>query len=578
MKRTISALLILTLLLTLFSACSSDAGTSGTASTAAATTAAATTAAAKTTAAATTAAATTAAATTAPTSTLAAPDPNTKYEISFYSFWCGEVEDDNYVEKLIEDALNIELTVRKVNHQNAEQVNLMLASGDMPDVGWYTKTPEEMLDEELIRTIPVDLVKAYAPNYIRIYDENPIIYPQALSSEDETQFNCLPGVSDTFTQLYLYCDFYRYDWIQALGIDLGVNVEKVSDNLVVAEKGIPLDTFRTILDGYVNGDPDGNGKKDTIGMTSNRGSFTNIASGFDFIMGVNNVDGDAAMWYALPQYKEMLKFLAGLYKDGLIDQEIMTQETANWWEKINNNSAGYFHSSTNALNSWAMNRPPLMLFEKNPAAVLMMTPGLQSETGNTYQQKSTSPLNGRCYINKDVTDDAKLAKILEFIDYASFGDTVASHWNGEEGVEWEMRDGKPVKTNPVLNGVKGTQVYNLFMQVEEPWEWLTFEPLFESGAKYYVKSQGGAWNVGWQYAYKEDVAGVTNAAKINSEKGADIKAIYEAYYMDCILGKQDVDATWDKYIENLNKAGYADYIAEINKAAVVEELIAEYSK
>ncbi|MEG0692736.1 MAG: hypothetical protein RR444_06605, partial [Oscillospiraceae bacterium] len=261
--------------------------------------------------------------------------PEVKQEISFYSYWCGELDDGSYVEKLIEDAVGIEIKVRKVDNNNPDQVNMMLASDDMPDCGWFDKYPAEMYKQELVRNIPRDMVKQYAPSFIKEYDKNPILYAQSLAQKDENQFQFLPGIADDMTQFFFNNDYYRYDWIENAGIDLGVNVEKISDNIYIADDAISLDKFREIMTAFVKNDPDKSGKADTIGASIDGVKKPALFSGFDFIWGKNNVDGKAQEWFATPGFKDYLKFMQQLYKDGLVDKEVMTQDRNACWEKVN---------------------------------------------------------------------------------------------------------------------------------------------------------------------------------------------------------------------------------------------------
>ena len=44
----------------------------------------------------------------------------------------------------------------------------------------------------------------------------------------------------------------------------------------------------------------------------------------------------------MDEYKEFLKGFADLYKKGLIDPEIITGDRTLSWEKVNNQTAGYW--------------------------------------------------------------------------------------------------------------------------------------------------------------------------------------------------------------------------------------------
>ena len=113
------------------------------------------------------------------------PDPNKTYDITYTGYWCySDYEDGSYIEKMIEDALNINLTVEKA--ETTDTIDLLLASGEMPDCMWTeSKTPSWMQEQELIRTIPRDMVEKYCPKLIEYYEKNPLIYKMVLNPENE---------------------------------------------------------------------------------------------------------------------------------------------------------------------------------------------------------------------------------------------------------------------------------------------------------------------------------------------------------------------------------------------------------
>ena len=55
------------------------------------------------------------------------------------------------------------------------------------------------------------------------------------------------------------------------------------------------------------------------------------------------------------------------------------------------------------------------------------------------------------------------------------------------------------------------------------------------------------------------VAGENEA---NTWYGADVVTIADTYYADALMGRVDIDETWDSYIEDLNNAGLSEIIAE----------------
>ncbi len=516
----------------------------------------------------------------------AVPDPDKTYDISYTGYWCySDYEDGSFAEKLIEDALNINITVEKA--ETTDTIDLLLASGEMPDCMWtQEKTPKWMQEQELIRPIPRSMVEKYCPQIIEYYNENPLIYKMVLNPENEDEFMYLAGVTFQFVDYYLPGDFYRYDWIENLGIDLGVEVEQVFDRLYVASDGIELSKFIEIMDAFVNKDPDGNGVNDTIGATApdwRVGQLGQFYSAYGFMKEINDVNGRAEQCYAMEEYKEFLKGFQELYKKNLLDPEIISNDRTLGWDKVNTGASGYWISSTNALNSWAMDRPPLTLLDRDPNAKILATPGLRPDGGEVRAVVDPTPAYGNFFVNANV-DDEKLAKILEFFNYTIFGagdkEVTAQLMFGEKDVDWKWDETgeTPIKINNLNSGDKGTWSFSQFGQTEEVSRWVGEEPLFQAGGKYWTASENGSW-LKWQHRpYKKDLANETKYEEIYQEIRGDLDAYVASYRTQAFLGQIDVDATWDEYLAELDRLGYNKMMDELESLPSLEEMIAEYQK
>ena len=513
------------------------------------------------------------------------PDMEKTYDISYTGHWCkADYEDGSYVERMIEDALNINLTVEKA--ETKDTIDLLLASGEMPDCMWTEeKTASWMMDQELIRMIPRDMVEKYCPDLISYYEEYPLIYKQVLNPENEDEFVYLTGLTFQFVDYYLPGDYYRYDWIENLGIDLGVNVEQVADRVYAADDGIELSKFMEIMDGFVNGDPNGTGKKDTIGAAGGA-SDPNIAQGaffsaYGFGIGNKEVEGRAEQFYVLEEYKDFLKGFQKMYAKNLLDPEIINDDRNVIWDKVNTGVAGYWITSTNALNSWAMDRPPLTILERDPNAKILVTPGIKPDGGEVQATVRPSPAYGRFFVNANV-DDEKLAKILQFLNFSLFGDgdkeIVAKMFFGEKDIDWKWdEDGEtPVQINKLNSGDKGIWSFSQFGQTKEVTRWIGEEPLFQVGSKYWSASEDGIW-MKWQHRpYKEDLAGETEYETILQEIRSDLESYVANYRTQVILGQTDVDSTWNSYLDELDRLGYNRLMDELEALEPLEEIVAEY--
>lgn len=505
-----------------------------------------------------------------------------KMSLSYTGYWCNaDYEDDSYVEKKIEDALNLDITVEKA--ETSDTIDLLLASGEMPDCAWLDKTQDWMYEQELVRTIPKKMVEEYCPRLIELYDKYPLMYEQTLNPENKDEFLSLTGVTYQFTDYYLPGDYYRYDWIENLGIDLGVEVEEVADRLYVAKDGIEFSKFVEIMKAFIEQDPDGNGKNDTIGATAPNFGQGQFFSAFGFHAGINDVNGEAEQSYVMDEYKEYLKGFAKLYKDGLVDPEIITGDRTISWDKVNQGMSGYWITSTNSLNTWAVDRPPLTLMEKDPNAKILATPGIRPDGGKVQGLTDVSPAYGNFYVNANI-DDEKLARILEFVDYTLFGagdkDTHAEMIFGEKGVDWEWNEDEtmPVKINELQSGQRGTWTFGQFGQNEEVTQWTGEEPLFAAGGKYWSKNQDGIWMDYYTTEYKVDLTGTTEYGAIRQEISGDLNAYVSNYRTQAIMGEIDVDKTWDEYLKELDRIGYNKMMDELDDVKPLAEIAAEYEK
>lgn len=490
-----------------------------------------------------------------------------KIEITYTGYWSDDTyEDESYVEDMLEEELNIELEVVTADNSN---LDTMLATGQMPDCMWGDKEVSWMKEQELSRNIPKAMVEKYAPSFIKYFDENPVLYDYVLDPENPDEFTCLRGITLQFVDYYLPNDYYRYDWIQNLGIDLGVEVEQVADRVYAAADGIELSKFIEIMDAFVNNDPDGDGQANTYGVTAPNLQQGVFYSGYGFHTGANDVNGEAEQYYVMDEFKNYLKGFAELYADGLIDPEIIENNRKLSWDKVNTGKAGYWITSTNSLNTWAADRPPLTLLEADPEATILLTPGIKPDGGEVQAITNSSPAYGYFYVKNDV-DDEKLARILQFVETAIFGNGddsfKASLFYGEEGVDWEWgEDGNPVKLNVLASGERGTWTFSQHGQDELVTKWTGEEALFNAGGKYWSANQDGSW-MKWQHVqYKEDTAGETDYATIKAEVNADLDAYVSSYIAQAVLGQVDVDATWEDYLAELDRLGYNRLMDELDK-------------
>ena len=514
-----------------------------------------------------------------------APEPEEPIEISYWSYWCANAVDGNYCETIIEDALNIDIKAVNISQSEGEQISLMLTSGEMPDCGWFVRDTDYMYyDNGLTRTIPSDLVAQYAPGFTELFSKHPVLEALVQVREDETEYYGLPSYSAyTAGNQYFYTDFYRKDWLDALGIDYPGKLTEVSDGVFMCETGYTLEEHKAVLDAFTYQDPDGNGEDDTVGTIGyaitggcSLVSWTMLGA-YDLCSRFSVEDnGSASYYYSTGRYKDILNYAGDLYQSGLVDPEIYTVDSEQFFEKAKNSYGGHFIASCNWTASWASTRPPMVALENNEGSEIMITPGLIGPNGDmgSTQYGAVPVANStiRFYVNSNVTDEDKLIKILEFVDYTSFGDRRIELVFGEEGVDFTYDDeGLPVR-NESFSGEneRGIYAYAQWVQDEEMLAW-TNDAIFRKTFDFTVGD--GLWIQYLIKPYVYDLYGETNLNSLEDEYKSSLNTIVEEFMVGVITGETDLDAEWDNYLEKLNNAGYDKILEELNKAPLYTDII-----
>ena len=130
-------------------------------------------------------------------------------------------------------ALNIDLRAVKVDAFSAEEMNLLFATGEIPD--HMLANQNNMLrykDEGLLREIPLDMVKQHAPTYWRDYANGSVEgiwfdFP-SWDKDTETLWALPNGGLEIKHQIVV-----RSDWLEAVGASVPTTVEEFAEGAPV---------------------------------------------------------------------------------------------------------------------------------------------------------------------------------------------------------------------------------------------------------------------------------------------------------------------------------------------------------
>ena len=251
-------------------------------------------------------------------------DPVTLEWLAYDCF--GQPKEDSQVVQEFEKRFNVKFDFWFVDDQKWEEVlGSRLASGEMPDVMKVKNTsniPSYVKQDVLA---PIDeKVQAKIPETMKAINELDPNGAGFLDAYYNGQLYLLkmPTVYGDCATILMW----RKDWLTKLGMEIPTTIDEL-ENVLVAVR---------------DNDPDGDGAKDTYGLSNTSLNAVFGAYG-DIPMKEFRGPGSQKLYYTMrdgkvvfacvqPEMKEALTKLQQWYKDGLIDPEFVTGEnTGGYW-------------------------------------------------------------------------------------------------------------------------------------------------------------------------------------------------------------------------------------------------------
>ena len=158
----------------------------------------------------------------------------------------------------------------------------------------------------------------YSKNY-KVEQRRVDIEKWLVSSDGHRYF--MPYIVQQEGNVYSGKAYINKVWLDKLGLKMPTTTEEL----------------KTVLRAFVNNDPNGNGKKDELGITGAKGHYRGAP--WAFIMNsfiyedqsrhyvVDQETGKLSLGYMQPEFKEGLKYINSLVKEGLYDVEAFSQDT-----------------------------------------------------------------------------------------------------------------------------------------------------------------------------------------------------------------------------------------------------------
>jgi putative aldouronate transport system substrate-binding protein len=354
---------------------------------------------------------------------------------------------DDELSKLIEQKFNVELNLTQIIWDSwSEQVNLMTASGDMPDVLVYDMKPEnygqykKFVEQGVIRDIPV--LDDNHPNLARLRDSMPVVDQWKIDGKLYAWPK--PRGDNPYNLNSTWNFMYRQDWAKKLGMD---KPEYTAQDVFELAKAMKEQ------------DPGGNGAGKTVGYGDVGWGFGMLASAFSNTPDYMKVDGKYIWTQTLPEKLEGLKFLNKMYQDGVYWKDFFTAK--------DNDSRSLFVSGLmgvygDNLGISALNKLKQDFAVANPKvnpdeAIKIMT--VKGTDGKMFNDEWDNYWSASIFSTK--VNDEKMNRFLDIMDWSVSEEGSKYFFYGMKGKDWDDTNGQAeVKWAKDENGKLKAPTYN----------------------------------------------------------------------------------------------------------------------
>ncbi|WP_337099954.1 extracellular solute-binding protein [Paenibacillus sp. YIM B09110] len=343
-------------------------------------------------------------------------------------FMAGNPEvdyDTNSFTKELSERLNVDLEILVNNSQVIkEKRQLSLTSGDYADVfllDWtdiITPAEQMKLGQQGVLIPLNDLIEEHAPNIKKLIDDIPY-YKEGVTAPDGNIYG-LASINECYHCSYPAKMWVNTEWLKALNMELPKTTEE----------------FRQMLVAFKNNDLNNNGTKDEVPFSSLKGEFfTYLMNAFMYSDGIAGSflqvnDGKAELVADKPEFKEGLKYLTSLYKEGLIDPGAMTNE----WDA--------FRSLTNRdgiamVGAIAAMHPFVFAAGDNPINTQYAAlPPLTGPAGHSTAQYGGEQIFGAAFAITNKASKEQQIAAIKLADYLASEEGTLRATFGEKDVNW----------------------------------------------------------------------------------------------------------------------------------------------
>ncbi|GBG11229.1 ABC transporter substrate-binding protein [Paenibacillus agaridevorans] len=424
-----------------------------------------------------------------------------------------------------------------------EQFNLMVASGDLPDIIWhnwatYPGGPEKAISDQVIAKLN-DLQLEHAPNLSKYLQENPDI--DKMVKTDAGSYYSFPFIRGDQRLLTSAGPVIRKDWLDELGLEVPTTI----------------DEWHTVLTAFKE-------KKGAVAPLSPYWDMMSVLSwgtfigAYDITKGFYMDEGQVKYGPVEPGYKEFLTTMNQWFNEKLLDNNFATLDTKTVDANIMNGKSGATVASAGSgVAKWTTT-----MADQDPKFQVVGAPYPVLNKGDQPQfaQYSLPFTRFGAAISANSANKEAAAAFLDYL-YSEEGMLLANF--GIEGTSYTIENGSIVFTDLVLKNPDGLPVSQAMAK---------FTLSHDMGP--FIQNPGVSQTMIPAQADAVEVWSSTEVAKhflppifVSEEEQGEMAKImnevttYENEMMlKFIMGTEPI-SNFDKYIEQLKKLGVEQAIS-----------------
>lgn len=366
---------------------------------------------------------------------------NLETNMATWTDWWGETLENNRYVAAAEKALNIKIKYLWLKNDAdkgyEKQLRLAITAGEIPDMFIVTNQNDLVQLAESGLIMPVDDV---VDKYFTTWDkqiqssDGGKLYEMAMYDGQCYGIPCNISDTDTFSYIWL-----RKDWMDKLNLEAPKTMDDLRNVMLAfqeAKLGGSENTYGMVID------------KDLYYST--RGLFAGYGAYPEFW--VEDESGNLVWGGTQENVKKALSFLNGLYNDGLLDKEFITQSNTDAKALMFNSQAGILYAG-----HWLAH--DLQKLHDNDPESEWICVALPSETGAPVEQYLTPVKRGWIVINESYEHPEVAAKIRALCTFAAQGGICDGTW-------WFSND-QAQALEPFQASVSSWDNYNTYLNLLE---------------------------------------------------------------------------------------------------------------